>query len=227
MSFPCPRYVPNLPGCGEFPDLARAGDLASEWGLDLIQLLPVNDSGFQTSPYFALSAFALHPLYLRIGDLPELAAGTEKAGGDGAVGLRSEAESLVGRFSGEARVPHEAVLAAKLELLRKVWSFASEGRAGRPRPPLGTRSLDRGESLVQRLRRLRRAEGEERAKPWWEWPRLHNPTPADIDSLWGDKTIVEELRFWAWVQMRSAEQFRPPPSTWQGRASPSWATSPY
>ena len=117
------------PGCGEFPDLARAGDLASEWGLDLIQLLPVNDSGFQTSPYFALSAFALHPLYVRIGDLPELAAGTEKAGGDAAVALKSEAKSLIGRFSGEARVPHEAVLAAKLELLRKVWSFASETAA--------------------------------------------------------------------------------------------------
>ena len=46
------------------------------------------------------------------------------------------------------------------------------------------------------------------SKPWWEWPRLRDPTAADIDSLWGDKAIVEELRFWAWVQMRASEQFR-------------------
>ena len=47
---------------GEYTDLKKLADFAKKSGLGLIQLLPVNDSGTQSSPYSALSAFALHPL---------------------------------------------------------------------------------------------------------------------------------------------------------------------
>jgi 4-alpha-glucanotransferase len=93
-------------GCGEFPDLERLGDLAAAWGFHFIQLLPVNDSGFQNSPYFALSAFALHPIYLKIGDLPEISeaagqggAGAATVGAAAAAKLRSEAEGLIQDFA--------------------------------------------------------------------------------------------------------------------------------
>jgi 4-alpha-glucanotransferase len=187
------------PGCGEFPDLARAGDLAATWGLDLIQLLPVNDSGYQSSPYFALSAFALHPIYIRIGDLPELGAGA----------LRDEADSLVRRFSGEARVPHEAILKAKLELLRRIWSRASGGSGSAPEALaeeldgwIGANPWCRSYAAFVALK-LQNAE-----RPWWEWTRHRDPTGADIDSLWTDGALAGELRFWAWLQMRATEQFR-------------------
>ncbi len=48
--------------CGEFPDLVLLGDLARSWNFDLVQLLPVNDTGGMSSPYTALSAFALHQI---------------------------------------------------------------------------------------------------------------------------------------------------------------------
>lgn len=51
---------------GEYPDLKKLADFAKKSGLGLIQLLPVNDSGTQSSPYSALSAFALHPIYLSL-----------------------------------------------------------------------------------------------------------------------------------------------------------------
>ncbi|MCL2319170.1 MAG: 4-alpha-glucanotransferase, partial [Treponema sp.] len=63
-------------GVGEFPDLAEFGGLCAKMGISLVQLLPVNDTGNMSSPYSALTAFGLHPLYLRIGDLSE-AAGYE------------------------------------------------------------------------------------------------------------------------------------------------------
>ncbi len=61
-------------GVGEFADLKTLSDWAVQTGLKMIQLLPVNDttatgSWMDSYPYAAISAFALHPLYLHIASL--------------------------------------------------------------------------------------------------------------------------------------------------------------
>ena len=58
-------------GCGEFLDLIPFADFCKKAGLKIIQLLPVNDTGTESSPYSALSAFALHPLYASLEKLTE------------------------------------------------------------------------------------------------------------------------------------------------------------
>jgi len=58
-------------GVGEFPDLAGFACLCRKMKIKLIQILPVNDTGYESSPYSSLTAFGLHPLYLRIEDLEE------------------------------------------------------------------------------------------------------------------------------------------------------------
>ena len=57
-------------GIGEYPDLLPLIKWCKEIGLDIIQLLPLNDIGHDTSPYSALSAFALNPLNLGLAQLP-------------------------------------------------------------------------------------------------------------------------------------------------------------
>ncbi|WP_160716601.1 4-alpha-glucanotransferase [Chitinophaga solisilvae] len=65
-------------GAGEFADLAPLARWAQQSGLQLIQLLPVNDTTNTRTwrdsyPYAAISAYALHPLYIRlqlVGTLP-------------------------------------------------------------------------------------------------------------------------------------------------------------
>lgn len=61
-------------GVGEFADLKALADWAGGVGLKLIQILPINDTTSahdwgDSYPYSAISVFALHPIYLRIGDL--------------------------------------------------------------------------------------------------------------------------------------------------------------
>ncbi len=61
-------------GVGEFSDLKLLADWANICGLKLIQVLPVNDTTVNFTwtdsfPYAAISAFALHPLYLNIENL--------------------------------------------------------------------------------------------------------------------------------------------------------------
>jgi 4-alpha-glucanotransferase len=200
----------SSPGCGEFPDLERFGDLSSAWNCDLIQLLPVNDSGFQSSPYFALSAFALNPIYIKIGDLPEISESSSEARPLAAQAseLRDEAHALVERFSDSDRVPYEELLKAKLELLRKIWSTANSAK------------IKTGSALdseldawivtnpwVKSYAAFVALKSQNSERPWWEWLRYVDPTPEDIESLWRTRPFVAELRFWAWLQMRAAEQF--------------------
>jgi 4-alpha-glucanotransferase len=58
-------------GVGEFTDLEQLVDWAVKCGLRLIQLLPVQDTSAthtwrDSYPYAAISAFALHPIYLNL-----------------------------------------------------------------------------------------------------------------------------------------------------------------
>ena len=59
-------------GNGEFLDLIPLIDFLAEVGMDVLQLLPLNDSGIDPSPYNALSSTALHPIYLSLHALPYL-----------------------------------------------------------------------------------------------------------------------------------------------------------
>ena len=63
-------YTKNNDVIGEFPDLIPFADFCKSAGVEVIQLLPINDTGTQSSPYSGLSAFALHPIYIRIQDIP-------------------------------------------------------------------------------------------------------------------------------------------------------------
>ena len=61
-------------GVGEFNDLKLIVDWACKTGIKLIQILPVNDTTAthtwkDSYPYAAISAFALHPMYLNLDSL--------------------------------------------------------------------------------------------------------------------------------------------------------------
>jgi 4-alpha-glucanotransferase len=58
-------------GVGEFSDIKLLADWSSQAGLKLIQILPVNDTiatntWIDSYPYAAISAFALHPIYINL-----------------------------------------------------------------------------------------------------------------------------------------------------------------
>jgi 4-alpha-glucanotransferase len=62
-------------GIGEFSDVPRTAAWLRECGLDILQLLPLNEMATgQTSPYCALSAFALDPIYISLPRLQDFRA---------------------------------------------------------------------------------------------------------------------------------------------------------
>jgi len=60
----------NSCGIGEYTDLIPLIFFCNELNFSVIQLLPLNDTGRDTSPYAAISAFALNPLHLGLKSLP-------------------------------------------------------------------------------------------------------------------------------------------------------------
>jgi len=62
----------NSSGIGEFYDLIPLINWCAKLNLDVIQLLPLNDTGDDPSPYFAVSAMALNPLFLSLHKLPDV-----------------------------------------------------------------------------------------------------------------------------------------------------------
>jgi 4-alpha-glucanotransferase len=56
-------------GVGEFLDLIPLIEWCRHLGLDCLQLLPLNDTGFDASPYNPLSSCALDPIYLSLWEL--------------------------------------------------------------------------------------------------------------------------------------------------------------
>jgi 4-alpha-glucanotransferase len=186
-------------GVGEFPDLVEFAELCGKRGSGLSQLLPVNDTGYESSPYSALTVFALHPLYVRIGDIPEVQAGSAE--------LRQKAKALGREFGGEKRFPFEKILRAKMELLREIYAANAADIA---------RKAEKGGALGKWIeqnlwvkeyavyRRLKEANGE---KSWQGWIASRQVSAADIETLWNDGGLRREHLFWAWLQEILDAQF--------------------
>ena len=179
---------------GEYPDIVTFARLASRLGAELVQILPVNDTGSQSSPYSALSAFALHPLYIRLGDLPE-AAKVPKAL---AALTRFASKALPGE-----RFPYDACLEAKLQALRAVYDASAETIARDP--DLKTFVSER--PWVKTYAVFKRLKASYKESSWRDWPEHRDPTAETIETLWSDPSFAAEQLFHAWVQMRASKQF--------------------
>lgn len=108
-------------GVGEFSDLKLLADWAHATGLKLIQILPVNDTtathGWADSyPYAAISAFALHPLYINL----EKTAGKKQA--SKIKSLTSKQEQL----NALADVDYVEVMKTKMAALREIYKDIAE-----------------------------------------------------------------------------------------------------
>jgi len=197
-------------GIGEFADLPLLGRWAVSNGMKLIQILPVNDTGFEHSPYSALSAFALHPVYARLEDFPELTGGTAPA----AAGLQkmilelrrgleagtdvTDDDSLPPE--GWGNIDFDRVYAGKMRILRTMWKAASSGDIRKAEKWAGKNPWIINYALFSLLKE------ENQLKSWVEWENYRDPVEKELVRLW--KQRKKEASFHVWLQWRLEEQFR-------------------
>jgi 4-alpha-glucanotransferase len=181
-------------GIGEYPDLAEFAGLCAQAGITLMQLLPVNDSGYDTPPYASLSAFALNPAYLKIGDIPGAGAFA-----DGIDAIRKE-------FEKDERFNYYAVTKAKIDLLRQIFDADREGIIASASPSGELGKWIGQNSWVKTYAVYRRLKDVYDLRSWKDW-REAEIDSAGIKKFWADPDLRADHLFWVWLQVQADRQF--------------------
>lgn len=185
-------------GSGDFLDLLELGKWCKKSGLDLIQLLPVNDTGGDPSPYSALSAYALHPVFMRINTVPEYDSLSDSAKAAVDKGIKK-----LKAYEKQERLAYHEVLEMKLEVLHRMFSD-HQGAILKDKDLLTWIDDNR---WVQEYAVFRSIKRHNEFRSWQEWPEYQDVTQGQIEELWNSKELFESTRFYAWVQYRLERQF--------------------
>lgn len=184
-------YSSRSAGIGEFPDLRLAADWCKQSGLSIIQLLPLNDTGQDFSPYNSLSTFAIDPVYLCLSEVKNV--------------NKRRFSSKIGKLkrdfpAAEGRVNY-GIKKAKLELLREM--FDSVGVDSEEFKAYKESNMHwlRYYALFMTLTGLNGGKG------WMQWDLLERyMSPLSMAKL--AETHSKELEFHYWVQWQAFEQLR-------------------
>ena len=175
-------------GIGEFSDLPLLGQWCQNSNLEIIQILPVNDTGYQESPYSALSAFALHPIFIRLENIKESKPYTK------------EIQALRKKLENHERVQFASVLSAKLEILEKIYNTNIETIKSDSKIEswLKINPWAKNYAIFSTLRKSNNLSA------WKMWDEYIDPTEKDLKILWNEK--LDEVYFHVWVQYHLENQ---------------------
>lgn len=190
-------------GIGDTRALQQWIDWAAESGVGFLQLLPINHTGSDDSPYNAISSVALEPLYLTMEEIPGLAE-TDIA----------EARDAMGMDVLEARlVDYATVRQCKSNLLRRAYPRFLAGEFSQEKEEF--RLFQKHESswlndfcLYRWL--MDQADGSEL---WDRWPAAFRSATLAHEYLDEQRNqrgeiVSEEITYHAWVQWLCFRQWR-------------------
>lgn len=179
-------------GCGEFLDLIPLADFCKKSQLEIIQLLPVNDTGTGSSPYSALSAFALHPLYISIENLPEYINGKYK----------NELEILKNKHDSNVRFLYTELRKDKLLLLRKIYNDNITAIL----KDEAINNWQKKNNWIIAYSVFCTLKEDYNEASWREWSNFRELTLKQVQARFDTVSLRERHFFYVWVQMRLAEQ---------------------
>ena len=181
-------------GVGEFPDVAALAPWLHGAGLSSWMMLPLIEAAIgQDSPYSALSAFALDPVYVSLEALEDFAA----LGGEAA--LSDEERATLSAVRARPTVDYAEVRALKQRWLRRSFEYFSARF-----DPASDRGRDlarfREESIWLVEYALFRALKEDHALDWWRgWePPLRDRDPAALAEA--RSRLARECDYYEYVQ---------------------------
>ncbi len=192
-------------GLGEIPDLAPFARWAASAGFSVVQLLPVHEaSRGQSSPYAALSAFALDPVYVAVDALEDF----EAAGGRDALSPADREEvAALGRASAVAWARVRALKDRALALAFAAFREREWGRGGARALRLREFAREHAAWLDEYALFVSLHDGPQGGRPWTEWdPALRERDPAALASARAAHS--ERVLYHTWLQWQLDEQWR-------------------
>lgn len=191
-------------GVGEIPDLVPWARWCAAAGFSAAQVLPVNEaSRGQNSPYAALSAFAVDPVYVGVGALEDF----EAAGGVAALSREDQAllEAVRAapsvRWSDVRELKRRALDLAFRRFEREEWAR----RSARARALEEFRAQEAA-WLDDYALFVAIHDGEQGGRAWTDWPApLRDREPGAIAEARARRSRL--LLFHAWLQWQAEEQW--------------------
>ncbi|WP_158563223.1 4-alpha-glucanotransferase [Chitinophaga silvatica] len=180
-------------GTGEFADLPLFARWVSQRNLQLIQLLPVNDtiqthSWLDSYPYAAISSFALHPMYIRLQDVGKLP--------DNHL-LEKQFNRLRKWLNEKEEVDYETVVSYKLAYLRALHELENE----KLQTPAYWDWFDVNEHWLLPYAVFCALRNRYQTAKWKEWPEYQRYDATIIyNLLTADKELGAEVNFYFYVQ---------------------------
>ncbi|WP_437561740.1 4-alpha-glucanotransferase [Sorangium sp. So ce542] len=189
-------------GIGEIGDLPEFAAWMRGAGLRLVQLLPLGEvSGGETSPYMALSAFGIDPMYISLSAVPELPPELHgEALGDDAAALDRAKQS--------ARVDYDLVRRVKGRALRFAFDrFEREHHAKQtPRAAELAEFVKRQSDWLPDYAQFRAFKDGFGGIAWWDWPEeIRERRPEALDRLRQER--ARDILYYEYVQWLAHAQW--------------------
>jgi len=190
-------------GIGEIADLEPTTAWLAGGGQRILQLLPINEMAHgQQSPYSAISAMAIDPIFLSMSEVPDFVA----LGGESS--LSADDRLRLSAVRQTPAIDHQTVRQLKDAALRAAFTRFSQAE--------WCRDTERARALKRFLseqawwiedygiyRALHAREGE---RPWTEWPEaLQRREPAAIAQA--RRELAREILFYQYLQWLAALQW--------------------
>ena len=194
----------SSPVVGEFASLKEFADFASSANLSVIQLLPVLDTGAQSSPYSSLSAFALHPMYIQISALSSFKKCYENDSS-----FKKTYDDFISHKKDE-RFDYDYIVRTKEFLLQKIWSrtiFTGNDISDRAKELYAF--IEENREWLPLYCVYKKFKQDYMQASWKSWKKEHqNLTKEQILELWNDKSLNQYHYFYAWEQFVAFNQFK-------------------
>jgi len=200
--FACPSTASW--GIGEIGDLAAVGAWLGAAGQGVLQLLPINEMApGQQSPYSAISAMAIDPIFITVAAVPDF----ERAGGERALAPADRALIAVLRqapgirYAEVRRLKHGALTAAFECFLETEW------RRGGPRADDFRAFVHEQAWWLDEYAAFRAIHAREGERPWTEWPEpLKRRDPGALERA--RRELSREIMFRQYLQWVADRQWR-------------------
>jgi 4-alpha-glucanotransferase len=200
--FSCPSTASW--GIGDIGDVGPVTEWLASAGQRVFQLLPLNEMApGQQSPYSAISAMAIDPIFIRVPGVPEF----EALGGEAA--LSPGDRKALSDVRCAKRIDHRTVRRLKYTALRAAFErfLEAEWRRDTARAR-ALRSYVSGQAWwVEDYSLFRALHVREHERPWTEWPvELQRREPAAIDRA--RRELADEVVFHQYLQWLAGTQWQ-------------------
>jgi 4-alpha-glucanotransferase len=185
-------YSKKSIGIGEIPDLKLLVKWCMKTGLSIIQLLPMNDVGFDYAPYNSVSSFALEPMYISINDLKDVNLNL----------FKKEIRDLKKLIpAGMDRVNYK-IKNEKIKLLFKIFRISYIGRLKKFEEFKEKNNYWlRDYALYKVIKEL------QQNKSWENWEeKFRDRDESALGQV--EKDFSERINFYCWIQWQLFEQFK-------------------